>query len=403
MDSILSQVKCIREENGLKLYHYDDNIEHPNNLDDWKGIVMDENVVVARSYSWSNTIISQTLPTEKIYSPLYEATIIRFYRVNGKCFVGTHRQINIIDKKSRIANYRPFIELVKEAISIWPPVDEKRFTPKSIEDLCHDGWCHVFLLIDQSNQITDQLDISKYFVSEDSKDIKIHPLLLHSISFKIGMNTDENGVCQMIPIKPLDVEIEGIGKLCVPCVQEFSFDEALAHISDGNPIIVVEPNDPTKSTKYHPERYQYKLDLAGETFNPVHRWHQLMDESEYKATEYLSIIPHHLKPLTLEQVKKTAEEYVGKICKTLVDNIVDRFYGKDATLDQRLYKKTIDVITSLVKTLRDKFDFHAKKKDVRKEAEILITNYLNSLSYSDRHSMHGMINRVEHDQSKTKA
>lgn len=431
MMNIPQNVALLKEENDLKLYHYTDQAQHPSDADFWKGVVMDGNTVVARSFPWAPTVVTDDLPDDQVYTPLYEATILRFYRHEGKPMIGTHRQIDISNRDSRVTPAsRRFIDLVREAIAAWEyreytyttpsphtndTINGYAFTPSSWEELCVAGWCHVFLLVDTSNQITDLVDLSEtreMFGENGESDIVTFtgPKLIHALSFTEGGDMNEYGVYPMVPYGgqvSFDVSPDELGyqqyTWLVPQLTTMTREQAEEHIADAGAVVGFSPLSPDVTVKYLSPEYARKLELAGETFNPIHRWHQLMDESVEDANEYVSNLPWHLKHISLNDMSDAHAAHINKIVTTLSDNLVARFNRQDATMDRRLYTKVGPIVTDVVSTLRTKYGRNTPRvNELRNEAESLLLERLLALKYSERHAIHGTIQRIAHEQNTTR-
>jgi hypothetical protein len=413
----MSHIQLIKKENDLSLYHYTDDAQHPGNDDYWKGIVLDDKRVVACSYPWSQTVITENLPDDHIYTPLCEATILRFYRVDGKPMIGTHKQIDVSHRDSRVtASSKRFADLVKEAISVWEYKeyayqtrdgrDAYAYTPSSWEDLCMEDWCHVFLLIDNSNQITDLLDLSvshEMFDCKGNSDIVTfnHPRLIHAISFRVGTTPDDDGIIRMIPVYgevTYDVPEDEHGytqySWIVPQLPTMSASQAQHIIDDGGAVVGFTYEHPTDTVKYLSYEYARKLDLAGDTFNPIHRWHQLMDEDPEDAIEYLNNLPYHMKHITLADVNDAYNRHTCTIVDTISNNIVARYSKRDASIDKRLYNKVKDIISEVLAELRNRYKRRPSDKQIMKDVRDMVLTRVQSLSYTDQHSLHGTIQRV---------
>lgn len=424
MVNIPQNVNLIKEENDLKLYHYTDDAQHPGPSDFWKGVVLDGNTVVARSYPWTPTIVTEDLPDNLVYTPLYESTILRFYKVDGKPMIGTHRQIDVSNKDSRVsAASKRFIDLVNEAIKGWKyseytytmPNNSRglAYTPTSWEELCVDGWCHVFLLVDVSNQITDLTDLSRtYEITDDRGESDVvtftSPKLIHAISFQVGGDVTPDGLYPMVPytgdiIYDVPTDADGFSQYTwiLPKLPVMSKDLAQTLIDDGMAVVGFSPVTPTDTFKYLSYEYARKLELAGETFNPIHRWHQLMDVSVEDATEYIQNLPYHLKHITLDDMKEAHARHLDKIVSTLAPNAVARFKRRDATMDSRIYKKVSSLIAEVVNALRSKYARNTPSdQELLTEAEALVLERVLALSYTDQHALHGTIQRVAREQEK---
>lgn len=413
----MSNIQLIREENDLHLYHYTDDAQHPSNDDYWKGIVLDDKRVVACSYPWSPTIVADNLPDDHMYTPLYEATILRFYRVDGRPMIGTHKQIDISHRDSRVTpSSKRFADLVKDAISVWEYKDYAyqtedgrdayAYTPSSWEELCVEGWCHVFLLVDNSNQITDMTDLSEsheMFDCKGNSDIVTfsHPRLIHAISFREGTVPDDDGIIRMIPVYgqvTYDVTGDSRGftqySWIVPQLPTMSASQAQHIIDEGGAVVGFTYDNPTDTIKYLSYDYARKLDLAGDTFNPIHRWHQLMDEDPADAAEYMNNLPWHMKHISLSDVNDAYNRHTCVIVDTISDNVVARYNRRDASMDKRLYNKVKDMVSESLVELRNRYKRKPSDKQLLDDAREIILHKVQSLSYTEQHALHGTIHRV---------
>lgn len=420
-------VEIIKQEEDLKLYHYTDKAQHSSPSDFWKGIVMNGNEIVARSFPWSKTVVTDVLPEDQVFTPLYEATILRFYRFEGKPMIGTHRQIDISNKDSRVTpSSRRFVDLVQDAIAAWdyseyhyeipsesddfngnPISIEKKsrkgfaFTPTDWQSLCVEGWCHVFLLVDTSNQITDLTDLSEvYEETNEDGEVELHtftaPRLIHAISFCQDSKTDENGIVQMIPVTggviyDLPKEEDGYEQhtWIIPQLKVMNRSEAESFLDEGCAVIGFSPNNPDQTTKYISYEYNEALKRAGETFNIVHRWHQLMDISNEDASEYIAHLPHHLKHVQLKDMFDAHAKYIEESSEYIATNVVNRFMRQDASIEGRFYEQVKDIINDALLYLQKKFKkTKPAAKILANEAQGHVLQALLTLPYKDQHSIH---------------
>jgi hypothetical protein len=81
--------------------------------------------------------------------------------------------------------------------------------------------------------------------------------------------------------------------LAAPRVELLSRDDALTLLSNGGAVVGFDPRSPDVTTKFFSPEYARKVILAGETFNPIFRWHELMDQDPALADEYLQHLPYH--------------------------------------------------------------------------------------------------------------
>lgn len=350
-------VMVIREEGDLRLLHYTQDATHPGPTDFYKGVVTDSQNIVARSFGWAPTQVGYDLPPSLLYSRYHEATIVRFYKYNGQPMVSTHRQINIATKNSRAGTGRAFIDLAKDAIKAWPYSETtyeyqkgdtvgqgSAYTPLSWEDLCVEGWCHVFLLIDSSNQITDLDDFSEvisYNGPNGEEEVVFNgPQLMHIISFM--QDGDLMVPFATLPAFNVAPDAEGNTQYTwvVPTVERVSYDDALTILSNGGAVVGYAPETPDVTVKFFSPSYARKVELAGETFNPIFRWSELMDRKQddhRDARDYLDILPYHQKGHTFRTMQDIHFKYLTESTTYLADNIIQRVQGVTAPLDQTLY------------------------------------------------------------------
>lgn len=413
--NIPASTRLVKDDvEGLRLYSYDDTVAHPCDASFWKGIVTDDNgAIVARSYPWSPTVVvedPEQLPVAAEYSPLYEATIIRFYRHNGTCMVSTHSQITIEGKKSRVGNGRPFTELIDQAIKEWPyteSADGNGWTPKSWRDLCHDGAVHVFLLIDESNQITDLHNLKETIVyqTEDGpeQDSFTGPRLLHAMTLAC---TPEG----MVPYHSNGtIPLDDTHHLIVPSVPTISRREAMDIIDDGGAVVGRDPYRPDMTTKFFSLEYSYKLDAAGETFDVSHRWHQLMDENEALAAYYLESLPFHKKGVIQAEMDSLNQQYVMTVIKYLSENAIRRYQRMRAMMPNALAKYPLEkdergkstvtpvsLVDRVVRQVRDSQSGSRRQPrlDIENRLYEGVADYIISLPYATQHALHSRVRKI---------
>lgn len=419
--SLPQGVTVLREEDDLKLLHYTDEAVHPSPADFYKGVVVDGNQVVARSFQWSPTIVTEAVSDDLLYSRFYEATVIRFYRHEGRPMVSTHRQIDISGKKSRVGTGRPFMELIDEAIKAWPFVQNEypvyqedengepiqvgkglQFAPQTWQSLCVTGWCHVFLLVDKSNQITDLHDTTETFeVPNKEGELEVvsfsQPKLLHIISFNestpemfpvlgdivYNVNADDEGYIQYHQM--------------VPKVETYTSEQAEMLLRDGGAVVGFHPSTPDVTVKYFSPIYARKVEVVGETFNPIHRWHELMDENPNVASEYLDYLPWHMKTISLSDVQSTHLRYLEETSNYLADNIVQRVRGIAAPLDRSLYEQVKDFYPNILSQVRSFMNQRPmpSPKEVDRFTTQLVATTVEQLPYKKQHSIHGKIAKIK--------
>lgn len=396
-------------EHGLTIYNNKDGYNDPF----WKGVVIDDvtKQVVARSFQGSKTVVTEEVPEDLLYTPLLESTILRFYRHNGEPMISTHRQINVSNTSSRIGNGQTFITLVKQAIAGW----DKRvqsfdhngetglaYTPTSWEDLCMEGWCHVFLLLDVSNQKTDLTDFKQFS----------GPQLLYALS----LSTE---IPQMIPYPTLpifaipptegrdiiddsnDTTVYTYETFSIPILPVFDKKGAEELLSNGSAVIGFRYETKDEGTKFLSPSYNRKIRLANETTNPIHRWYELMDESEQLAREYLASLPTAMKYMNEDYMKQTAESFLQEATTYISEVVVDRYSGLDHPVSEVLEKRIKSVVIAVVAALRRKYS-RGNRPPARdrliKQVQPLVREELLQMTYSQIHMIRGRIARDQREQ-----
>lgn len=424
-------VVLIDETPELELYHYNDEAEHPGPASFWKGIVTDGNRVVARSFAWAPTVEETVVPEGHIYTSFYEATLIRFYRYDGKPMASTHRRINIMETNSRVGTGRPFKDLINVAIKNWPyhetimphpELDDENVLitpPTSWEDMCVEGYCHVFLLLDWSNQITNlnstveeclvgpdtaSKEIDEFIVDSSSEAEEVVtfqvPKLIHVLTFKFNPETNSmDPVPAFLPITKMETPDPYSGanyKLySVPIVPRLVHEQAEQILAEGGAVVGFDPANPDITTKYYSPEYARKVQLAGETFNPIYRWFELMDQSPEEAREYLKNLPSHHRDKDWSYMVNIHDEYLHESAKYLGNTVFDRWYGTRASLDPRIWVKTSNIVNGALDELGRLYDTKKVPKEVIRTASYkVVRDLIAKSSYKEQHSIHGAIMRV---------
>lgn len=393
-------VKGTSNNEGLTIW----NDKHNCQTDFWKGVVTDEDGrVVARSYQRTPVVSATEVPEDLSYYPIMEATVLRFYRHQGVPMISTHRTIDISRTNSRVGTGRPFIELVKDAVELWPK-EERRFehegenalayTPSYWEDLCVDGWCHVFLLVDQSNQKTDLVDLSMYN----------GPQLIYTMSLRA--DTPAMTPYPTIPIDPITPATGGdiLGNedetvyhyltWIVPTLPILSKEQADTLLAEGKGVIGFKLDSKDLTTKYISPSYRRKLELLNDNTNMVHRWHELMDESEELAKEYLVHLPYTLQYMNDSYMRDVSDKYLDETTAFITNSIADRVMGVYSPMSEELYKKVRDIVNPTVTQIKRRYKTTVPRREkVIKDITPLVRRELLALSYSMRHSYHSEINR----------
>lgn len=404
-------IKVTKTEGNLSILNYTEDATHPSDASFYRGVVIDDNDnIVARSFQWAPTEVveAEELPTGLVYTKFREGTIVSFYRYGGKPMICTRKQVNIADKKSQIPGSNvTFIQAIKSAISDIP-YSEKEYLiknqndeickgiivpPKTWEDLCTDGFCHVFILIDPSNQLTDiegQLEKPKL----------VHLLSYYSDASIPTMVPFHGPIKRVLDTPDQDGNMEYTYKVDV--VDIYDYQSAQAVINNGGAVVGFCPSTPDITVKFLSPTYATKLDLVGESFNTVHRWHQLMDEDPKKAELYLSIRPidwnHGPSHQTQEEMLNINSSYNNETADFLVENIMMRINKKSASLDPALYNFVLDhkgsgpvKISHLLFEMQAYVQKQKNVQNIKDKVKDRILNRLKTLSYSDQHALHSKV------------
>lgn len=406
-------IKVTKTEGDLSILNYTEDATHPSDASFYRGVVVDDsNNIVARSFQWSPTEIVEAdeLPTGLVYTKFREGTIVCFYRHGGKPMICTRKQVNIANKKSQIPGSNvTFIQAIKSAISDIPYSEEEYLInnqnneslkgivvpPKTWEDLCIDGFCHVFILIDHSNQLTD-------LEGQFEKPKLVHLLSYYSDVAISTMVPFHGPIKRVLDTPDQDGNVEYTYKVDV--AEVYDYNSAQAFINEGGAVVGFDPSTPDITMKFFSTTYATKLDLVGESFNTVHRWHQLMDEDSKKAELYLSIRPidwkHGPSHQTQEEMMQINASYNNETADFLTENIMMRINKKSASLDPTLYNFVIDhkgsepvKISHLLFEMQGYVQKQKNVQNIRDKVKERILNRLKTLSYTDQHALHGKVSK----------
>lgn len=373
----------------------------------WKGVVVDDSTgkVVARSFQSSPTVIGESVPEDQVYTPMMEGMILRFYRHNDTPMISTHRNINIVGTKSRMGNGRFFYDLVRDAISGWENRTERfdmedgkgiAYTPDNWEDLCVDGWCNVFLLVDDSNQKTDLIDTTK----------STHPLLLYCMS--LSNETDEMVPASTLPIWWID-DTSGSDIIggsddtvynyvtwCLPTLPIMDKVQAEKVLANGGGVVGFKPESRDITVKYFSSIYHEKLSLTNDNTNIIHRWHELIDEDPTKATRYLSILPYSLKHMDEKYMRDTVSRYLDETCTYLTNVVVSRYTGNNIIMPEILERKAKIYVDTEIQRLKNKYSRGSRPPSKDKLCKVVkqsLTKTISTLPYTQQHRLHSLVQR----------
>lgn len=396
------------QKDKLRCLNYSWQASHPGPQDFYRGIVVDDkNVVVARSFPWSPTIITNVLPMDdSMYTPLYEGTVLRFYRYDGKPYISTHKRIDISNGKSRVRNNKPFYDLVVEAISGWsytekyidtPTGKVLESTPTKWEDLCIDGYCNVFLLIDEANALTDLntavhgLMSNKVLGKETFLDTA--PRLIHVMSLK----ADGAKMTPQLHFPSISKGENSTWIPIVPRIPSLNRDEAASIMENGGAVIGFDKDTPDDTVKYLSEEYNYKLYLADENFNRVMRWHELMDEGLDDAEMYLNVLPRpdkeYYKGKYMSEVNKTNNQIVAAYMALY---LVKRLNNEYSPIDKKLYDHIGPSFTKAFEV------FRKSKSRTLMDATSIALDHVRKMKYSSQYSAYSAVLKLKRQEDREK-
>lgn len=393
------------KKNNLNCIHYNDSIEYPSPYGFYKGIIVDNNnLIVARSFTLSPTIVTNCLPEDdSSYIRFYEGTVLRFYRYQGKPYISTHKRVDISDIKSRVKNNKTFFELANEAISSWDYVEKEintaqgkylEYTPTSWEQLCIEGWCNVFILVDESNSLTDINALGSsighaHIEGKDEKIVDNNPRLLHVMSLQV----DGAKMLPQIHMPTVYGNIDD-GKYVawvphVPSIEQISKQEGEKILKDGGAVIGYQADKPDETVKYVSEEYNYKLELVGDTLNRVLRWHELMDKDPKEAEVFLSILPKsERKTYTKDYMEQIKSQYNMETANFIAPYLMRRLNNQYAPLDPKLYNNIKDALFIAYGKLI------SNKTRTLIDAQSILLQEITKLKYLQQHSAHSCVLKI---------
>jgi hypothetical protein len=328
--------------------------------------------------------------------------------------VSTHARVDISGTNSRVGTGRPFMELIKEAISSWPDsytteevnyfgkqIEVERITPHSWEDLCIEGQVQVFLLVDKSNQVTDLTDTRETVEDVDSEgnlstQVVEVPKLYYAMSL-FRSNENDNWLTATLE-SPVQFRREDEGlvgfRYQVPRLPLMGIEEASQLIYLGGAVVGFNPETPDKTIKFYSREYDRKWNISNGDFNPIHRWHVLMDQSPSDAAEYLDYTPLHQKKYTMKEMNEINLQYLNETSSYLGGVVLARIQGQDTPLPPKLYNYTLEDSYKISNLIGDNIRKHRKNSSLN-DIEADIAKYVASLPYTKQHSLHGQIAKTK--------
>lgn len=401
-----------KEEGDIVLYRSKD-LEDSYTWN-WNNIVVKNDFEVSRLFPYSKPVITTSLDEGFRYYEYFEGNFISFYRVNGKAYVSNEKQVNILDKKSLLGFSKLATDAINEAISSWEYTEQditlfgsvpcSTFTPTKIEDLCIEGVCMVFLLVDKYNQDTNYSNLANVEeVINGNGNIQeivdFTPRMYLCGVFELGTEYDENGLIRMLPL-PNQVFRDQRGNCVyfnVPRLPELSYEDAEIEIVSGGAVFGVPDVDQNQLYTFLSPQYAYDLELVSDGSNPVQRWSQLMNADPSLAKDYTTILPERYNELTQERMEEISDDYIRKIVETLQRETINRIVGRSSILDDKTRQKVDPIVDVVVEIIQEKYPKRGRVLSDQAVIEIFanIYEYVNELPYASRHNIHSNISRAE--------
>lgn len=302
---------------------YGKGVIHPGKYDIMKGVIVDEsNTMIARSYYWMPEYTTTKLIPEYSYMAYYECTVLRFFIHKGIPYMST---VKHIDCTNLYINGKSILQSVSDAIALW----DKPGCPKRWEELCQEGRCNVFLLMDDNISTTNHN--SSMFINE--------PTLLYQYSLQ------EDGY-NMIPTRYIS--------LVVPMSVIYSFENAIQCFELFGLLIGFIPNEPDKAFKLVSANYIYKRNVIGIDY--MENWCISMDNNT--TDEYYSFLPPRMSERRLKNMNNKQNGFSSKaLHKIRVNKIpydIDLYSILELIDPLSLSKGTKNGIRSLPYTLQYK-------------------------------------------------
>lgn len=260
----------------------------------WNRVILDKyNKVVARSFQYGNITVSDTytLNESELCVRRYEGTVIMFYVHDGKPYVSTRSNINIIGTNARIVTDNVnFMTNIDTAIKSWnSPLY------KSYIDLCVEGKVHVFILCGDIS-MTNLNDIDNKYSG-----IQLLYCLTH-------IKTEL--------LHPIVNDLKD-----VPTVEYL--DNPNDFLNKEGAVIIFNKSTPDITHTVRSVAYDHKLKLADNNFNRLNRWCELMNENEELAKSYINNIQKSERKGLVKDEHHDLHELMKLKFNIYLDNVVE--------------------------------------------------------------------------------
>lgn len=380
---------CIEENGPLELFHYcSDKI--PKGFESVRGVVFDskENVVVARSYNYTPTVVCDELkvnngflhmvdangtvyhlPEDKFYMKKgYEGTVMRVFKHGGKVYHSSHRRLDTVG--SYWGSSPTFLSIYND---LGGPKDEELFDV----DKDYSPHCHVFLIIHPSLLVCSRQNVGPGYL------VYLGALKLWEDKFQ-GEKIDYE-----LKTFPMVKEIpEKITEPFILNPQNITLEEANKHLKEGwtgrGEFIIVYNKNGSEKTMPSPIKisstdYERRSNVRSNDPNIYHRFVEMSSQASnmdrklfmevYGTTEeatledrYEAILKRLASMLPLEDEKKCDE-----FLKRFLDERNDLSYWITRIILNRHLYSDIVIPENILRVINRCLRFRRDPKSLRRE------------------------------------
>lgn len=341
---------------------------------------LDRNETIVVSYKHTPPLVTDTFNSfyNMVISKRYEGTLVTFFLHNNERYISTRTNINVYNTNARIQAQEfndmglvTYTDLIKEAISKWPQtsswvVSEDKelvniITPKSIDDLFHNGFAFTFILCDGRNQITNLNHI-------------LEPKLIYCYTTVRGKTYSK-----MLPIHQEYGDAEVI-VLDVPRFEFLSYDSALSYLKQGGAVYIYDKNSPHESIPIFSPKYNEIVNIMSDpnslNISRYTKWCDLIDSTPELENVFIDNLPIMVKNAIKIDPKLYYMKLYEKHFKVVYDHVDDVLqktlsYGT-VTFNNRFPNYVIKKLERIV------YKNKQNRKDIN-NALIEISKYLKSL------------------------